>query len=65
MAGEEKFGREVVQGRQDEGALEHPRMRQGETRVVQARVAVQEQIEVEGARASSFTADATAGLLDG
>lgn len=64
-AGDDEVGREVGERGEDEGAFVQARVRQGESRMVEGGVAVEQQIEVEGAGAPAFGSDATARFLNG
>ncbi len=64
-AGEKEVGGERGEGGEDEGSLEHARVRERQTVVVEAKVAEEEDVKIEGARAPTFAADAAMLLFDG
>lgn len=57
-------GRDVVQGFEDEPSLGHSRVRHGEAGLVDDLIVVEQQIEVEGARAPPFSPFAPRGSFD-
>ena len=56
--------RDVAQGAEDEVALVHAGMGDGEVGFIDDEVVVEEDVEVEGARAPALAADSAGGLFD-
>jgi hypothetical protein len=63
-AGNDQIRRDFGQRLEDEGAQVQARMRQGQARQADELVAVEQQVEVERARAVAFGADAAEALFD-